>query len=1208
MKIRRNGVAEATGTQPVSSVDLGLTTDAAAASDDGTATLIALIKRMMTVKDAPNSRDFANEQTLPLGASAVFLNAGPATYIGDRGSVENFYLANTPFTMQKVWYSSPTTPINRTLTDAVLNGTTTMTSAGGTFSDYDKGSNVFATGVPAGTVIASVTNSTTVTLSQSATVSSTVTATLVNLFSGVSAVSQRVLSGFNIVYDVINSGERSAPYYKLKITNGATPQTAFSGTTGFLHIVWLNKEPYAGVYDFADAPISQLTKFLRVNALLGTYDPKNNSTRLTPSDKLGNISVIAANGMDVDVFGRGHVVGPKPFVSVQFDADIPERLVRTRKTGSGDIVQSGAQAIMSVNGVGTAAMQSANVVPYFPGDGYEFSWTGAHGATDAFSQIWAGPHTVDTLDTLNPINGMRFGRPVINALKLERWKSGTLIEDAFWIGSPGMKVTAITAGSNNAVLPQATVNVTSTTGFASSGTIYIETSLGSRAVDYTGVTATSFTGCTGGTGTMLTGARVSNSPLANGDPMDGSAGSFFFGPNGQPIALDPMQSYPIRVFGGLLGNAVQILTIQRPFDGKFVIFHTVQLPGAGNIAAFDQFDLPFTSYVIGAAGAGAAEFRTSSWSGVAYTIDESRYDRFNSTTLPLAPGASFTGAQAFRTLGLGQITVTVYSNVASAVGGVKVKYSMDGGNTFPTILKETYDTPGAGRRFVFPPVAGSLAIVEYNNSDAQQDVFALETDLTERGDSQQQPEKMRVIKGKVFSIGPAVQAMPPVPLARRCALLFQNDGLVPIYGGHDDTLTGPNDAGHCMAAQQSTSGIGVPGTGGTLAINLAPETQMFFIAGAAVGGSETKQRNPTAAIASAGSPSNVGNVLAKDGVDASLTLTAQAIRASGYSDGHTAGFPILGNILIGFTGRKQSGQFEQVTNVATVGTALSVSGPSITSGTIVAVANALYSVSISTEQGGDTVTLSSSAGGPSTWTPLDNQQASGANRRIKTYYAYGTPSNNFTVTATWVGNNTAHIVVSTDINADPTTPIQDHSTSFANSASVTGPALAATAKGLSRLAVACDNTTGSVGAGYTSEYSDHTQDGIFVESKQIAATGTETATATLSGGKQYAASGWTVLPRPAIDPVVTVSYDLGAGTLPTTRQVVLNNNIETDYPIDVTSDRTWAFTDIASVRVTVTADVIGAAAALIDYIFLTQIEGANSISSQLRILEAADGS
>lgn len=68
--------------------------------------------------------------------------------------------------------------------------------------------------------------------------------------------------------------------------------------------------------------------------------------------------------------------------------------------------------------------------------------------------------------------------------------------------------TTIAAGSNGASLPQATINVASTSGFNTSGKIYVTTSLGTHAVTYTGVTATSFTGCSGGLGVMSTGGQV----------------------------------------------------------------------------------------------------------------------------------------------------------------------------------------------------------------------------------------------------------------------------------------------------------------------------------------------------------------------------------------------------------------------------------------------------------------------------------------------------------------------------------------------------------------------------------------------------------------------------------------------------------------------------------------------------------------------------
>jgi hypothetical protein len=57
----------------------------------------------------------------------------------------------------------------RTVTDAVLNSTTTLTSATAAFTAADVGSLVIATGVPLGTVINSVTNATTVVMSTAAT-------------------------------------------------------------------------------------------------------------------------------------------------------------------------------------------------------------------------------------------------------------------------------------------------------------------------------------------------------------------------------------------------------------------------------------------------------------------------------------------------------------------------------------------------------------------------------------------------------------------------------------------------------------------------------------------------------------------------------------------------------------------------------------------------------------------------------------------------------------------------------------------------------------------------------------------------------------------------------------------------------------------------------------------------------------------------------
>lgn len=79
--------------------------------------------------------------------------------------------------------------------------------------------------------------------------------------------------------------------------------------------------------------------------------------------------------------------------------------------------------------------------------------------------------------------------------------------------------TTIAIGSNGASLPQGTINVVATAGFAASGSIFVVSSAGLQVIAYTGVTSTSFTGCTGGTGTLTTNNAVyavANSILATG--------------------------------------------------------------------------------------------------------------------------------------------------------------------------------------------------------------------------------------------------------------------------------------------------------------------------------------------------------------------------------------------------------------------------------------------------------------------------------------------------------------------------------------------------------------------------------------------------------------------------------------------------------------------------------------------------------------------
>ena len=85
---------------------------------------------------------------------------------------------------------------------------------------------------------------------------------------------------------------------------------------------------------------------------------------------------------------------------------------------------------------------------------------------------------------------------------------------AIHIFNPPAVITTIASASNGQFLPQAVINVASTTGFPTSGTIFVTTSVGPQMVTYSNTTSTSFTGCalisTGG-GFMSTGGNVNAS-------------------------------------------------------------------------------------------------------------------------------------------------------------------------------------------------------------------------------------------------------------------------------------------------------------------------------------------------------------------------------------------------------------------------------------------------------------------------------------------------------------------------------------------------------------------------------------------------------------------------------------------------------------------------------------------------------------------------
>lgn len=198
--------------------------------------------------------------------------------LSDYEHTEYLYASLTPITsIQRIYSGDGVRELDRTVTDGVLNSTTTVTSASAAFTQYDKGSVISGTGIPAGARIVTVSSATTVIISAAATVTASgVTLTLANDFSP-GTLAQRVISGYNTVYDV-TEGRHLAPFYKLKIINGPTDQTVFPG---FIAIGWLMKNAYQGSFTFLDSALTNLSKSLLVRSASPQFKSTGNSSTRT---------------------------------------------------------------------------------------------------------------------------------------------------------------------------------------------------------------------------------------------------------------------------------------------------------------------------------------------------------------------------------------------------------------------------------------------------------------------------------------------------------------------------------------------------------------------------------------------------------------------------------------------------------------------------------------------------------------------------------------------------------------------------------------------------------------------------------------------------------------------------------------------------------------------------------------------------------------
>lgn len=171
----------------------------------------------------------------------------------------------------------------------------------------------------------------------------------------------------------------------------------------------------------------------------------------------------------------------------------------------------------NINSIGTLLIATADstptaAVPSFAG-GTKAGINLASGL-EFFVSIPAGTRVVSQADVGRLL--------VLRSTANPTYNSGCFLIDGYDTGTNSYRIayrtsiflsgtTVIAAASNNVSLPTGTINVASTSGFPTSGTILVATNAGIQTVTYTGTTGSTFTGCTGGTGTMSTNNPVTAS-------------------------------------------------------------------------------------------------------------------------------------------------------------------------------------------------------------------------------------------------------------------------------------------------------------------------------------------------------------------------------------------------------------------------------------------------------------------------------------------------------------------------------------------------------------------------------------------------------------------------------------------------------------------------------------------------------------------------
>lgn len=358
--------------------------------------------------------------------------------------------------------------------------------------------------------------------------------------------------------------------------------------------------------------------------------------------------------------------------------------------------------------------------------------------------------------------------------------------------------------------------------------------------------------------------------------------------------------------------------------------------------------------------------------------------------------------------------------------------------------------------------------------------------------------------------------------------------------------------------------------------------------------------------AATGTATNPTNELTDNNLYATYSAVGQTVEVTGATAG-TAN--PLARVRIGRIARKASSPAtETVSNVGSVVTGVAGNTLTTVSGTVTASADTLYVVRMARRKTTSQVVSVVDSLGELTWLPAGTD-ATGTDARASLWYAYGSPSANFTVTVTYSEAATHSVIAVTrhqGVNAS--SPFQSYEAITGNSTGYSDT-LAGTALGMLLVGAAFSNQTHTAGSGATESSETASGTGsntstLATTFEAIASTGNESYSGTFSSSVGWAVIAVTLAPSDTLPVVWNMTYDVSEVVGATSGSLSFSSTSEETQYVDITNDRApWVVADIPNTDVQATLSAKGAANGEGEQIFLelTDTTGAIAIVAMRQI-------